>query len=306
MHLFELLRTLCQQGSQQGLLPECFQYAFVVNSLLCALMLGPLLGGVGTMVVTKRLAFFSEAVGHAAMTGVAFGIILGEPYTAPYVSLFSFCILFGLIMNYTRNRTNMANDTLIGVFLSISIAVGACILLFVSSKINIHILDQVLFGSILTVNDLDMIVLLVITLLCGVLGVVFFNQMLLASFNPSLARLRGVRVTLLDYVFVFMVTVITVASVKIVGAVLVEALLLIPAASARNLSRSVKGFFFGSMVLATLSCLIGIILPMQLSLPLPSGGAIIIVSALFFVASVILRPVVHLLWGSGRPPRKRS
>ncbi len=102
-----------------------FSYAFVVNGLLCAFVIGPLLGGIGTMVVAKRMAFFSQAVGNAALTGVAIGVIIGESYTAPYVSMFSFCLLFGLVLNFARNRTKMSADTLIGVFLSISLAIGA-------------------------------------------------------------------------------------------------------------------------------------------------------------------------------------
>jgi zinc transport system permease protein len=292
MEWLEIVRTGCAGAAEAGWLPESFKYAFVVNALLCAMLIGPLLGGIGTIVVIKRLAFFSQAVGQAALTGVAIGILLGEPYTSPYVSLFGFCILFGLVMNFTRNRTKIASDTLIGVYLSISIAVGACLLLFVTSKVNMHVLDQVLFGSILTVDNVDMAVLGVISVLCVILGFRSYNRMLLVSFNPSLAGVRGIHAVFLDYVFIFMVTIITVASVKIIGAVLVEALLLIPAAAARNFSRSIRGFFFSSVVIATLSCLIGIFLPMELRLPVPSGGAIIIVAAMFFLLSAAIQPLL--------------
>lgn len=187
----------------------------------------------------------------------------------------------------------MSSDTLIGVYLSISIAVGACILIFVTSKINMHLLDQILFGSILTVNNVDMMVMALIATICVVLGGFRYNQMLLSSFNKSLARVRGVNVVFLDYVFIFMVTIITVASVKIIGAVLVEALLLIPAAAARNLTRSIRGFFVGSIIISTLSCLTGVLLPMEMGLPVPSGGAIIIVAGIFFVLSVIVQPLLN-------------
>lgn len=287
--LYESLRTLLLEGVMTGFLPESLGYAFVVNSLLCAVVIGPLLGGIGTMVVSKRLAFFSQAVGQAAMTGVAIGIMLGEPYTSPFASLFGFCILFGLVMNFTRNRTKMTPDTVIGVFLSISLALGSALLLFVTSKVNVHVLDSILFGSILTVTDLDMNILIVTALICFAVGIPFYNRMLLASLNPSLAMVRRIRVKLLDYLFILMVTVVTVASVKIVGAVLVEALLLIPAASARNLSRSIKGFFFYSVIFATASCLTGVILPMEFEVPVPSGSAIILCASAFFLVTSIVR-----------------
>jgi len=287
--IYDLIRLPLMEMAKAGLIPDFFQYAFVINALLCALIAGPLLGGVGTMVVSKRLAFFSQAVGQAALTGVALGVMLGEPVTAPYASLFGFCILFALAMNYTRNRTRMKQDTVIGVFLSISLAVGACVLLYVTAKVNMHVLDSILFGSILTVNDMDMNVLLIIGTLCAVVGIPTYNRMLLASFNPSLAQVRGINAKLYDYVFVLMITVITVACLKIVGAVLVEALLIIPAAAARNVSRSIKGFFFYSVLFATVSCMLGIIVPMQFEIPVPSGGAIILVASFIFALTAGIR-----------------
>jgi len=287
--LFAPLRQQIQAWAVAGDLPGAFQYGFVINALICAFFIGPILGGVGTMVVTKRLAFFSQAVGQAALTGVALGIILGEPLTAPYVTLFGFCILFGLVLNFTKNRTKMSTDTLIGVFLSISMAVGASLLIFVAGKINVHIVDQVLFGSILTVNDLDMTVLVVISALVMTMGVVLYIRMLMASFNPQLAHVRGVNVSFLDYLFAVMITVITVASVKIIGAMLVEALLLIPAAAARIVTRTIRGFFICTIVISTLSCLIGIIAPMLWDLPVPSGGSILLVTAVFFCLATATR-----------------
>lgn len=287
--IYEAIRHTVRIWAYSGIIPESFEYAFVINAVICALFTGPVLGAVGTMVVTKRLAFFSQAIGQAALTGVAIGILLGEPYTSPYASLFGFCILFGLFMNYTKNRTKMSSDTLIGVFLSISLAVGACLLLYVTGKVNMHVLDNILFGSILTVNNTDMNVLVVISIICICLGVPFYNRMLLASFNRNLALVRGVRVRFLDYLFILMITVLTVASVKIIGAVLVEALLLIPAAAARNISRSIKAFFIWSIVFSTVGCLSGIIIPMEFEIPVPSGGAIIIVTAVFFFATAFIR-----------------
>ncbi len=287
--VYEFIRDAFERAALAGWLPDSLQYSFVVNAMISAVVIGPLLGAVGTMVVAKRLAFFSQAVGHAALTGVAIGILLGEVYTAPYVSLFSFCILFALAMNYTRNQTRMASDTIIGVFLAISLAVGASLLLFVTARVNVHVLDTIMFGSILTVNNFDLNLLFIMAFATAILGLINYNRMLLSTFNPALAGVRGIRVRLQDYLFVLMITVLTVASVKIVGAVLVEALLLIPAAAARNLARSLRSFVALSMVFATMSCFLGILLPMELELPLPSGGAIIIVAAIIFFVTTVLR-----------------
>ena len=287
--MYDAMRSLFVDAALEGTINFMFSYEFVVNAFICALIVGPLLGAMGTMVVIKRMAFFSQAVGNAALTGVAIGVIVGESYTAPYFSMFSFCIFFGLFLNFTRNRTKMSSDTLIGVFLSISLAVGATVLLFVSAKVNTHILDTVMFGSILTVNNLDMNVLLVTTLLTAAIALPLYNQMLLASLNPNLAHVRGVNVHLLEYAFVLLITILTVACVKIVGAVLVEALLLIPAAAARNLNSSIRGFILWSVIFSTSSCLFGIYAPMAFDLPIPSGGAIIMSAAVIFLFTLLLR-----------------
>jgi zinc transport system permease protein len=290
--IYDIPRNHIIHLAETGVLHYTFIYPFVVNGLLCALVLGPLLGGIGTMVVAKRMAFFSQAVGNAALTGVAIGVIIGESYTAPYMSMFSFCLLFGLFLNFTRNRTKMSSDTLIGVFLSISLAIGATALLWVSAKVNTHILDTVMFGSILTVNDTDISVLLVTTALTAAVALPLYNHMLLASLNPSLAHVRGVRVHLLEYVFVLLITILTVACVKIIGAVLVEALLLIPAAAARNLNRSIRGFVWWSIIFASVSCIAGIYVPMRYDLPVPSGGAIILSAAAIFLITLLIRMAV--------------
>jgi zinc transport system permease protein len=287
--VYEWIRTTVQGLAYDQILPFAFQYDFVINAVLCSLLIGPLLGGIGTMVVAKRMAFFSQAIGNAAMTGVAIGVMLDEQYSDPYASTFSFCLIFALVLNYTKNRTQLSSDTLIGVFLSISLAIGASLLLFVSARVNTHILESVLFGSVLTVGNTDMNVLIVVTVLVLAVGVPLFNQMLLASLNPSLARVRRIPVDLLEYVFVLMITVLTVACLKIVGAVLVEALLLIPAAAARNIISSMRGFVFVSMGISTISCLAGVLIPMQYDMPVPSGGAIIIIAAVFFMLTTIAR-----------------
>ncbi|EKT4450733.1 metal ABC transporter permease [Pseudomonas putida] len=295
---FEAFRQLVQDWATAGYLPEALAYGFVVNALLAGVMIGPVLGGLGTLVVVKRFAFFSEAVGHAALTGVAIGILLGEPYTGPYGSLFGYCLLFGILLNFLRNRTGLSPDTLIGVFLSVSLALGASLLLMLAGKINVHILENVLFGSVLTVSGQDLVVLGIVAVLVLALALPLYNRIMLASFNPQLAAVRGVAVKTLDYLFVVLVTLVTVAAVKVIGAILVGALLVIPAAAARLVSQSLKGFFFLSVVIATVSTLFGILLPIVFDLPVPSGAAIILVAGICFALAALARALVPRLQGN--------
>ncbi|WP_375168691.1 metal ABC transporter permease [Sneathia sanguinegens] len=287
--MLDAIRNFFMHLAEIGVLPDYFKYAFVINSLLSALFIGPILGGLGTMVVTKRMAFFSEFIGHAALTGIALGVLLGEPYDSPYIMLFTYCIIFALLINFTRNRTKMSSDTLIGIFLSISIALGGTLIIFVSSKVNSHMLESVLFGSILTVSDRDIIVLFFSTILLILIVIPNFNKMLLSSFNTNLAIVKGVRVKFLEYMFILLITLVTVSSIKIIGASLVEALFLIPAASAKNLSKSIRTFFVYSILFSLISCILGILLPLYFDITIPSGGSIILVAAIIFFITVLIK-----------------
>ncbi|AKC95018.1 MULTISPECIES: metal ABC transporter permease [Sneathia] len=287
--MLDSIRNFFMHLAEIGALPDYFKYAFVINSLLSALFIGPILGGLGTMVVTKRMAFFSESIGHAALTGIALGVLLGEPYESPYIMLFTYCVVFAILINFTRNRTKMSSDTLIGIFLSISIALGGTLIIFVSSKVNSHMLESVLFGSILTVSDRDLLVLFFSTILLILIVIPNFNKMLLSSFNTNVAVVKGVRVKLLEYLFILLITLVTVSSIKIIGASLVEALFLIPAASAKNLSKSIKSFFVYSIIFALISCILGILLPLYFDVTIPSGGSIILIAAVIFFITVIIK-----------------
>lgn len=291
MEILNSFREIIINLALKGYLPSFMQYSFVINSLICALFLGPILGIFGTMVVTKKMAFFSEAIGHSALTGIALGIFLGEPIDAPYIMLYSYCIIFAIIINFTRNRTKMSSDTLIGIFLSLSIAIGGSLIILVSSKTNMHILEGLLFGSILTVNDIDILILIISSIILITIIMPNYNKMLLSTFNSNIAHIKGINVKLMDYIFIVLVTLVTLASIKIIGISLVEALFLIPAASAKNISRSIKGFFGFSILFGLLSSILGIIIPLILDLPIPSGGAIIMVSSIFFFITVIIKSI---------------
>lgn len=288
------LSQLLADGVAAGWLPEVFQYPFVTYALIAAVMVGPLLGALGTLVVVKRLAFFSEAVGHGALTGVAVGILLGEPATQPIAALFGFCMSFALVLHWVKSRTQVPYDALVGVFLAFAIALGAALLLYVAKKVNVHILENVLFGSILTVTPADLMLLGGISVISWVLIWRYGNQALMSALQPDLARVQGAagrktNVTLLDYGFVLLIALITVAAVKIIGAVLVGALLLIPATTARLISANLRSFFIRTLMISTGCCVAGVVLPMALEIPIPSGAAIVLLASSLFLLVVLLR-----------------
>lgn len=289
-NLFETI-TIWIQGLNISM--NSLQSEYSIKALIAALIIGPLLGAVGTTVVAKRMAFFSSAIGNSAIAGVAIGVLLSEPVQAPYISLFSFAILFAIFLNFSKNHSGMSNDTLIGVFMATSLAVGSSLMLYVTQKkgLDFHTLNNYLFGDIYALTYKDMTNLLATGIFTLTLGIFVYNRVIISGLNSSLAKVRKVPVIIVDYFFVILIALITVASVKIVGAVLVEALLVIPAASAANVSRSLRGFTIWSILFATTAALCGVLIPAEFELNIPSGGTIIVTSAIIFIITLYIKMI---------------
>ena len=268
--------------AQTGWLPQDFQYPFLIRGFFCALILAPILGGLSHLVVTRRMAFFSAALGQAALTGVAIGLLVGEPLNAPYGGMFGFCLLTTLAMVYVKRHATLPPDTLIGVFHALTLGLGLCLLVFVTRQFNVHQVESVLFGSLLTVTDADLLLLLAVGTVVAVVLIWHYNNLLLDSLSPPLAGVAGVESAFLEYLFAILLTLSIVVSLKVIGALLVEALVLVPAAAARNLARGTRSYFAWSVVVAFLGGAGG--LGVSTQLVVPTGGAVVLaVSAIFFM-----------------------
>ena len=258
----------------------------MARGLLAVLILAPLLGGMSHLVVARRLAFFSTALGQAALTGIAVGLLVGEPIQAPYAGVFGFCLLSAIGMVYVKRRARVPPDTLVGVFMALTLGLGICLLVAVTKQFNIHQIEAVMFGSLLTVTDTDLLVLAVVAL--AVLGVLArtYNALLLDSASPSIARVSGVDGARVEYLFVVLLTLAIVVSLKIIGALLVEALVVVPAAAARNVARGTRGYLGGSVLVALVTGLAGIWISSRFRVP--TGGAVVLALALCFFATLAL------------------
>lgn len=265
-----------------GTLPAAFGYPFVVRGLLSVLLLAPLLGGMSHLVVARRLAFFSTALGQAALTGLTIGLVLGEPLAAPYGGIFGFCLLCAVVLVWVKRRSTLPPDALVGVFMALTLGLGICLLVAVTKRFNVHQIEAIMFGSLLTVTDTDLLLLLVLGVAVVVTLSVHYNAVLLDSLSPPLARASGVRTLFIDYLFALLLTVSIVVSLKVIGALLVEALVVVPAAAARNLARSTRSHWLGSIVVALVAGVAGIFVSTLWRVP--TGGAVVLVlAALFFV-----------------------
>lgn len=270
--------------AQEGWLPPDFQYPFLIRGFLCVLILAPILGGLSHLVVTRRMAFFSAALGQAALTGVAIGLLLGEPLNAPYGGMFGFCLLTTLGMVYVKRHATLPPDTLIGVFHAFTLGLGLCLLVFVTRQFNVHQVESVLFGSLLTVTDGDLLLLLGIGGLVAVLLVREYNGLLLDSISPTLASVAGARPAWLEYLFAVLLAVSIVASLKVIGALLVEALVLVPAAAARNVAHGARQYLLWSVAIAFLAGVGGLGVSTQFLVP--TGGAVVLAASVIFLVTL--------------------
>ncbi len=272
--------------AQAGVLPAFFAHGFMVRGALAALLIGPLLGAVGPLVTVHGLAFFVQTVGHAALTGVALGLLIGEPIGATTVGLYGFCTLVAVLMLFLRNRLDTSADTVTGVVLAQILGLGIVMLILVTQRFNIHQVESVLFGSLLTVTEGDLLVLAVLVLAGMALLAWLANRLLLVAVSRPIARARGLPVVALEYVIVVLVTWVVVASLEVIGALLVLALVVIPAAAAQRVARTLGGVFRWSVAFASASSIGGFLL--SAVTPLPTGAAIVLVaSGVFYVALAV-------------------
>jgi zinc transport system permease protein len=256
------------------MLRDLFDYPFLVRGFLCVLLLAPLLGGISHLVVARRMAFFSAALGQAAITGVCVGLLLGEPLNAPYGGMFGFCLLSALAMVYAKRRSKLPPDTLIGVFLALTLGLGLCLLV------------AILFGSLLTVTDTDLILLVLAALVLAVLLFRHYNDLLLDSLSTPLATVRGINSAYLEYGFAIVLTIAILVSLKVIGALLVEALIVVPAAAARNIAVGTRSYLVWSVIVAFVAGAGGLVISTRLLVP--TGGAVVLaVSLIFFLTLAI-------------------
>lgn len=276
---YDLLRN----AARQGLLPGMFEHAFMSRAMIAATIIAPVLGGMGTLAVARRLAFFTQTVGHAALTGVALGLMLGEPLDATYAGLFGFSVLVAVLVVYLQNRRADVSDTVIGVVLAQTLGLGIILLVVVTKRFDVHQIEAMLFGSLLTLTDADLGMIAAAGLAGAATLFLVFNPFMLACISPSIARVRGFSSVLLEYVFVVMFTVVIVASLKLVGALLVLALVVLPAAAAGNIAQGLASYFWYGVVLATIGMLSGIAIASLL--PIPVGAAVVVSMSVIFYAT---------------------
>ncbi len=280
-------------------------YPWMVSGLLGVTLLCLICGVASSLVVSHRMAFFSDALAHCAFAGIAIGIIL---YFLGFIvedAVLAVMIVFGALVGvaiaFVKEQTSLADDTVIGVFFAGAVGFGA-ILLKALSRIGGPVAatfspETFLFGDILLVSGRDLVYL--VLLLACLLAFLFwlYNPLVFIRFNPSLGRSRNFPVKLCAYAFTVLLALLVNICLKVVGVLIINGLLILPAATARNLAGNLRQFFWLSAALSMAAGVIGILLSDLWepkigvwSIPLVSGGTIVMVGFVFFLISMLLRP----------------
>ena len=261
---------------------DWLQYDFMQIALLAVVLVVPLMALLGTLVVNNRMSFFSDALGHSALTGVAVGVIAGVSDYRWILVLFG--VAFALLMNRIRHSRLSSTDTVIGVFSSVGVALGLALL---SARGNLANYQSLLVGDILSITADELWILGVALIATVILWVVCFNGFFAVSVSPALARSKGRPVALYDNLFVVLVAVIVMLAIRWVGLLLINAMLILPAAAARNVARSMRSFHLLSVVFGLFSGVLGLALSYYNGIA--TGPAIILVLATVFFGTFLLR-----------------
>ena len=266
------------------LLPfEMLHWDFMCNAFIAVLLMAPLFGILSTMVVTGRMSFFSDALGHSAFTGIAIGCICGM--AAPLWAAVGFSIFFSLLFSYVRSRSNHAADTLIGVFSSTAVALGIFTATLEGGSFTKY--NKYLIGDILSVTPAEIGLLALVLVLVAVFWVLFSNKLVLSVLHPQLASSRSIPVSWIQAGFSVLVAVVVTLCISSVGLLILNSLLVLPGAAARNMAKNMKQYHILSVLFALVAGIGGLIASYYLGSS--TGAAISLLLALLFAVSFCMR-----------------
>ena len=264
---------------------EMLQWDFMCNALLAILLMAPLFGLTSTMIVTGRMSFFSDALGHSAFTGIAIGCICGV--SGPTWVAVIFAVGFALLFSYVRSRSHQTADTLIGVFSSTAVALGIFIATLGGGSFTKY--NRYLIGDILSVTPSEIGALALVLMAVLVFWVLFSNRLTLSAIHPALASSRGFSPNISQALFTTAIAVIVTLAISWVGLLILNSLLVLPAAAARNIAKNLRQYHGFSVIFALIAGIAGLIISYYLGTS--AGAAISLVLASIFAISFCLRKV---------------
>ena len=261
---------------------QWLSHTFMKNAFIAIIIITPLFGLLSTMVVSNKMSFFADSLGHGAFTGIAVGILLGGIDPMWGATLFSIC--FAIAITIIKNKGTSSTDTIIGVFSSTSIALGLVLMSFSSSLSKF---SSYLVGDLLSISQNQIILLIFVFIAIIVLWSLIFNKLLVTSLNTSLANSRGMNTLLIEIIFTCTIAVIVTITIRWVGLLIINSLLVLPAAASRNISRNIRQYHLFSILMAIFSGIVGLIISYYLNTV--TGATIVLVASVIFFITLFIR-----------------
>ena len=256
---------------------------FMKNALLAVCIMGPLFGILSTNIVTGRMSFFSDALGHSAFTGIAIGVLCGM--AAPIWCAVLLAIAFALLFTWVRIKTQQSADTVIGVFSSTAVALGIFIATLGGGSFTKF--NQYLIGDILSVTPMEIGLLTLVLAAVLVLWHFCSNRILLTTIHPQLASSRGISVRHSEMLFTCVIAVVVTLAISWVGLLVINSLLVLPAAASRNIAKNMREYVLFSVLAALICGIAGLFVSYEIGCS--TGATISLLLALWFALSSLMR-----------------
>ena len=267
----------------QGLL----DFQFLQNALITSVMVGISAGIIGSFIILRGMSLMGDAISHAVLPGVALSYMLGSSYI---IGATIFGMASAALIGFVTKHSRLKNDTAIGIVFSAFFALGIILISFARSSTDLY---HILFGNVLAVRDSDMFLTAAVLVIVLIAVPLFYKQLKLTSFAPTIAKSYGWNISAINYGLMFLLTLVAVTSLQTVGTILVIAMLITPAATAYQLTDKLLVMIVLSTVFGTLSSIVG--LYFSYSYNLPSGAMVVMAAAMFFIVAFIFAPKKGLI-----------
>lgn len=266
----------------QNFVNGLYEFHFLQNALITALMIGIVSGAVGCFIILRGMSLMGDAISHAVLPGVALSYLLGINF---FIGAIFFGLLSSVIITFIKNNSTIKGDTAIGITFSSFLALGVILIGVANSSTDLF---HILFGNILAVQDLDKWLTLGVSTLVLALILLFFKELLITSFDPTMAKAIGMNVSFYHYLLMILLTLVSVTAMQSVGTILIVALLITPAATAYLYTNSLKRMMILSSTLGAISSVLGLFI--GYSFNIAAGSSIVLTSAVLFVGGFLTSP----------------
>ncbi|MDA1338440.1 MAG: metal ABC transporter permease [bacterium] len=266
------------------MISEIFQLEFMLRAIYAGLLVSLSCGVLGVFVVLRKQAFIADGVAHASLAGIAIGLLLGSN---PILWAIAVAIVMSILLTYIKQNSNVSFDSSIGILYSFFFAVG----ILVISAIDSYKPDLLsfLFGSLLSITWIEVVYALALLIFVAIFIAVTYSKIVYMTFDIEGARVRGVNVKLLEYVLNILVSIAVIVSIKLMGVVLVTAMLVIPATFAKLFAKNFSQVIWFSCIYAIIATTLGIIL--SYILDLPSGAMVVVLHTVLLGFLVLMKAI---------------